>query len=59
MNENQPPAPSPQRSVFPSRKRIKEEWAKLDFEPEDPPDNEDQTALNEIYQDDLFGLGNE
>jgi len=59
MNENQQPPPPPQRSVFPSKTRVKEEWAKLDFEPENSKDNEDQTALKEIYQDDLFGLGNE
>ncbi len=60
MNKNGKPAPTPKPALYKSKKQIKEAWAKLHLE--DPnrktPDPE-QEALNEIYKDDLFGLGNE
>ncbi len=61
MNEPETPPPDKRPVLFKNKKQIKEEWAKLDL-----PDlentkapTEEQTALNEIYQDDLNGLGNE
>lgn len=43
-----------------SKTQIKKEWAKLDLHDlENPPPNEETLTLNELYEDDLFGLGNE
>jgi len=60
MNEFEKPAPAKKPVVYKSKKQIKEAWAKLhlanpDLKVLDP----DQEALKEIYDDDLFGLGNE
>ncbi len=61
MNEPETPPPDKRPVLFKSKKQMKEEWAKLDL-----PDLEntqaptaEQTVLDEIYQDDLNGLGNE
>ena len=61
MNEQDALPPEKRPVAFKSKKQIKEEWAKLDL-----PDLEDQqepteehSALDEIYQDDIHGLGNE
>ena len=54
------PSPLQRPATYKSKKQIKEAWAKLNIEDPDlkTPDPE-QEALNEIYEDDLFGLGNE
>ena len=55
---NQTPPEKP--VVYKSKKQIKEAWAKLDLEnPDLKTLDPEQEALNEIYEDDLFGLGNE
>ncbi len=51
--------PTPKRPFYFSKTRIKEKWAQLDIDLEKEPANENQNALDELYQDDLFGLGNE
>ena len=61
MNEPETPPPDKRPVLFKSNKQMKEEWAKLDLpdlENTQAP-TEDQTVLDEIYQDDLNGLGNE
>ena len=60
MTESKKPDPAKKPVVYKSKKQIKEAWAKLDLEDPDrkTPDPK-QEALNEIYEDDLFGLGNE
>ncbi len=61
MNEPETPPPDKRPVLFKSKKQMKEEWAKLDLpdlENTQAP-TEDQTVLDEIYQDDLNGLGNE
>ena len=62
MSEPENPTPPNRKPVvFKSKKQIKEQWAKLDLsELENPtPPSEEHTALSELYQDDLHGLGNE
>ena len=60
MSETGKPPPAKKPSAYKSKKQIKEAWAKLKIEdPDLKPPNADQEALNEIYEDDLFGLGNE
>ena len=47
--------------AFKSKKQIKEEWAKLklpDLDDTEEP-TEEHSTLDEIYQDDIHGLGNE
>lgn len=59
QDSTRPPEKRP--VIFKSKKQIKQEWAKLDLsdlENSKPP-TEEHEALNEIYQDDLHGLGNE
>ena len=60
MSETGKPASSEKPATYKSKKQIKEAWAKLNIEDPDlkVPDAK-QEALNEIYKDDLFGLGNE
>ncbi|NIY14965.1 MAG: hypothetical protein GWM98_08710 [Nitrospinaceae bacterium] len=62
MSQPDSTRPPSQRPVaFKSKKRIKEEWAKLDLsdlEDAKPP-TEEHEALHDLYQDDLHGLGNE
>ena len=60
MSETGKQIPSDKPPVYKSKKQIKEAWAKLNLEDPDrkTPDPK-QEALNEIYEDDLFGLGNE
>ncbi len=60
MSETGKQTPSPKPALYKSKKQIKEAWAKLDLEdPDLKTPNPEQEALNEIYEDDLFGLGNE
>ncbi len=57
--ESQPPL---KRSVtFKSKKQMKEEWAKLNLPNLDKPKapTEEHSAFDELYQDDINGLGNE
>ncbi len=59
MESTRPPPKRP--VVFKSKKQIKEEWAKLDLpdlENNEAP-TEEHSALDELYQDDIHGLGNE
>ncbi len=62
MSEFKAPRPPQKRPVvFKSKKQIREQWAKLalpDLEDTEEP-TEEHTALDEIYQDDIHGLGNE
>ncbi len=61
MNEPETPPPHKRPVVFKSKKQIKEEWAKLnlpDLEDNEEP-TEEHSALHELYQDDIQGLGNE
>ena len=61
MDEQEIP-PSEKRPVaFKSKKQMKEEWAKLDLPDLDQTEvpTEEHSALDEIYQDDIHGLGNE
>lgn len=53
--------PDPRNTVYyHSKSRIKKEWAKLGLdELENPPPSEEALTLHELYEDDLFGLGNE
>jgi len=61
MNEKETPPPQKRSVVFKSKKQMKEEWAKLDLpELEDTTvPTEEHSALDEIYHDDINGLGNE
>ncbi len=61
MNEQEIPPPQKRLVAFKSKKRIKEEWAKLDLPNLDDTESptEEHSALDEIYQDDIHGLGNE
>ena len=60
MSETGKPTPSEKPRIYKSKKQIKEAWAKLDLEdPDRKTPSPEQEALNEIYEDDLFGLGNE
>ncbi len=61
MNEPETPPSHKRPVVFKSKKQIKEEWAKLDLpdlEDTEKP-SEEHSALNELFQDDIHGLGNE
>ena len=51
--------PIRERPYYFSKTDIKEKWSRLDLDLESPPPSEEQTVLSEIYDDDLFGLGNE
>jgi len=57
--ETLPPEKRP--VAFKSKKQIREEWAKLDLPDLDDSEEptEEHSALDEIYQDDIHGLGNE
>ena len=62
MSEPEFTRPPQKRPVaFKSKKQMKEEWAKLDLSNLDDTKvpTEEDSALNEIYQDDINGLGNE
>ena len=61
MNEQESPPPQKHPVAFKSKKLIKEEWAKLDLPDLDDTaePTEEHSALDEIYQDDIHGLGNE
>ena len=61
MSDQETSPPEKRPVAFKSKKQMKEEWAKLDL-----PDlentkepTEEHSALDEIYQDDIHGLGNE
>ena len=61
MDKSDTPPPQKRPVAFKSKKQIKEEWAKLDLpdlgNPKKP--SEEHSALDEIYNDDIHGLGNE
>ncbi len=61
MNENETPPPQKRPVVFKSKKQIREEWAKLNLPDLDDTEGptEEHSALDELYQDDIHGLGNE
>ena len=61
MNEKETPPPQKRPVAFKSKKQMKEEWAKLDLPDLDDTKvpTEEYCALDEIYQDDIHGLGNE
>jgi hypothetical protein len=61
MDENKTPPPKKRPVAFKSKKQMKEEWAKLDLPDLDKTKEptEEHSALDEIYQDDVHGLGNE
>jgi len=60
MNETGKQTPSEKPTIYKSKKQIKEAWAKLHLEdPDRKTPAPEQEALNKIYEDDLFGLGNE
>ena len=61
MNEKETPPPQKRQVAFKSKKQMKEEWAKLDLPDLDDTKvpTEEYSALDEIYQDDIQGLGNE
>jgi hypothetical protein len=58
-NKTQPPQKRP--VAFKSKKQMKEEWAKLDLPDLDNTKvpTEEHAALDQLYQDDIHGLGNE
>ena len=61
MNEQAIPPPEKRPVAFKSKKQMKKEWAKLDlpdFDMTKVP-SEEHSALDEIYHDDIQGLGNE
>jgi hypothetical protein len=61
MNEQAIPPPEKRPVAFKSKKQMKKEWAKLglpDFDKTKVP-SEEHSALDEIYHDDIQGLGNE
>ena len=61
MDEQETSPPQKRPVVFKSKKQIKEEWAKLnlpDLNKAEKP-SEEHSALDEIYHDDVQGLGNE
>ena len=55
------PPPSKRPVAFKSKKQMKEEWAKLDLPDLDKTQvpSEEHSALDEIYHDDVHGMGNE
>ncbi len=61
MDEQEIPPPQKRPVAFKSKKQMKEEWAKLDLPDLDKAKvpTEEHSALDEIYQDDIHGLGNE
>jgi hypothetical protein len=61
MNEQSTPPPRKRSVAFKSKKQIKKEWAKLDLPDLDKTvvPSEEHSALDEIYHDDIHGLGNE
>jgi hypothetical protein len=61
MNEQSTPPPRKRPVAFKSKKQMKKEWAKLDLPDLDKTvvPSEEHSALDEIYHDDIHGLGNE
>jgi len=61
MKHKSTPPPEKRPVAFKSKKQIKEEWAKLDLPDLDrkKAPSEEHSALDEIYHDDINGLGNE
>lgn len=61
MDEPEILPPEKRPVAFKSKKQMKEEWAKLDLPNLDKvkEPTEEHSALDEIYQDDIHGLGNE
>ncbi len=61
MDAHETPPPRKRPVAFKSKKQMKEEWAKLnlpDLEKTKVP-TEEHAALDELYHDDINGLGNE
>lgn len=61
MDAHETPPPRKRPVAFKSKKQMKEEWAKLnlpDLEKTKVP-TEEHSALDELYHDDINGLGNE
>jgi hypothetical protein len=62
MDDQESLPPQKRPVAFKSKKQMKEEWAKLDLPDLDEtvaPPSEEHSALDELYQDDINGLGNE
>ena len=61
MSKQETPPPQKRPVAFKSKKQMKEEWAKLNLPDLDKTEvpTEEHSALDEIYQDDIHGLGNE
>ena len=61
MDEQKSPHPQKRPVAFKSKKQMKEEWAKLDLPDLDKTNTptDEHSALDEIYHDDVNGLGNE
>ena len=60
QEEPQGSAPDKHDVPYLSKTRIKKKRETLGLDnPEHPPQSEEESTLNELYDDDLFGLGNE
>ncbi len=61
MTEDKQGLPPKENSVpYHSKTRIKKKWETLGLDELDrPPEKEEDSTLNELYDDDLYGLGNE
>ena len=61
MDDQESLPPQKRPVTFKSKKQMKDEWAKLnlpDLDKAKAP-SEEHSALDELYQDDINGLGNE
>ena len=61
MSEQETPPPQKRRVAFKSKKQMKEEWGKLNLPDLDKTKvpSEEYSTLDELYHDDIDGLGNE
>ena len=60
QKEPQGSAPDKHNVPYLSKTRLKKKGEKLGLDdPARPPQSEEESTLNELYDDDLFGLGNE
>lgn len=60
MPKPKEPPPEENRVPYLSKSRIKKKWATLGIDDLDrPPEKEEDSTLNELYDDDTNGLGNE
>jgi len=58
--QNQGSPPEENSVPYLSKSRIKKKWATLGIDDLDrPPEKEEDSTLNELYDDDTNGLGNE